>query len=73
MPQLVVAALLGAGLYAGYRWLQRANALMTENLKRAEADLKQRAADGAGQIAEKDLGALEFDPKSGVYKPARRH
>jgi hypothetical protein len=73
MPQLVVAAIIGAGLYAGYRWFQRAGALMADELKRAEDEAKSRTSNAAGQIAEKDLGALEFDPKSGVYKPAKRH
>ncbi len=72
MPQLVVAAMIGAGLYAGYRWFQRAGAIMAEQ-KRAEDDAKRRTSDAAGQITEKDLGVLEFDPKSGVYKPAKRH
>ncbi|HWB45170.1 MAG TPA: hypothetical protein VG900_06980 [Hyphomicrobiaceae bacterium] len=67
MPQLFVLALLGAGLYAGYRWV-RATKQVAAELRRANEDLRRRAA---GRI-EKDLGALEYDPASGVYRPVDR-
>lgn len=69
MPQVIVMALLGAGLYAGYRWFARASREMAAELQRAQDETTRRARAGA---IEKDLGALEFDPASGVYRPAKR-
>ena len=67
MPQLLVLALLGAGLYAGYRWVRAAKEVAAE-LRRADEDFRRRAG---GRI-EKNLGTLEFDPLSGVYRPVDR-
>ena len=68
MPQVIALALLGAGLYAGYRWFARTAGEIGAEMRRAEDELTQKAT---GRI-EKDLGALEFDPASGVYRPAKR-
>lgn len=68
MPQLVVVALLGAGLYAGYRWISRAARQVLEEAERAQRAQAQRAE----AVVIKDLGALELDPASGVYKPKQR-
>ncbi|MDX2203555.1 MAG: hypothetical protein NW223_12460 [Hyphomicrobiaceae bacterium] len=64
MPQLMVAALLGAGLYAGYRFVAR----MAEEARRAQEELVRQAT-GA---VEKNLGTLEYDPVAGVYRPSKR-
>ena len=69
MPQLVVLALVGAGLYAGYRWFARTSRQLAAEVKRTEEELRRRAS---GAAIEKDLGALEYDPATGVYKPAKR-
>ena len=70
MPQVFLLAALGAGLYAGYRALLRAGEKMAAELKRSEDEVQQRTAPRAtGPQHEKDLGTLEFDPRSGVYKP----
>jgi hypothetical protein len=69
VPQVIALALLGAGLYAGYRWYARASRQIIAQMKRAEDELQRRAA---GQPVEKDLGMLEYDPASGVYKPVER-
>ena len=68
MPQVIALALLGAGLYAGYRWFTRTARAIGAEMQRDEDELGQRAT---GRI-EKNLGALEFDPASGVYRPARK-
>jgi hypothetical protein len=68
VPQVIALAFLGAGLYAGYRWLARAAGDIGEGMRRTEDELARKAA---GRI-EKDLGALEFDQASGVYRPAKR-
>jgi hypothetical protein len=69
MPQVIALALLGAGLYAGYRWMRRATRELADRMRHTEEALRQEA--GAGRI-EKNLGALEYDPAAGVYRPVRR-
>ncbi len=66
MPQLMVLALVGAGIYAGYRWLWRPARMIAAEVRRAE-DRTRRA-----RSLEKDMGTLEYDPISGVYRPVRR-
>jgi hypothetical protein len=68
VPQVIVLALLGAGLYAGHRWLARTSHEIAAELHRAEDALRQSPA---GRPLEKDLGTLEYDPASGVYKPVK--
>ena len=68
MPQVIALALLGAGLYAGYRWLTRTTHEIAAPMQGAEEELRQEAA----SRIEKNLGALEYDPSSGVYRPARK-
>lgn len=67
MPQLVVLALVGAGLYAGYRWYARASERLATEVKRTEDELRRRA-----RVAVKEMGTLEYDPASGVYRPSKR-
>jgi hypothetical protein len=67
MPQLIVVALLGAGFYAGYRLVMRTKDLMAD-LRRAEDEVRR----GTAGALEKDMGALEYDAASGVYRPAKR-
>jgi hypothetical protein len=71
MPQLVGLMLLGAGLYAGFRALKRSANRLAEDFRRAEAE-RLRRAETESRLAEKDLGRLELDPASGVYKPTGR-
>jgi hypothetical protein len=68
MPQVFVLALVGVGLYAGYRWFVQASRKVAAEVKRTEDELRRRAAGG---VLEKDMGTLEYDPASGVYRPKR--
>jgi hypothetical protein len=68
MPQVIALALLGAGLYAGYRWFTRTTPEIAAPMQRAEEEFRQEAA----SRIEKNLGALEYDPSSGVYRPAEK-
>jgi hypothetical protein len=63
VPQIAILALIGGGLYAGYRWLYAAQEI-TADVRRSEDELRRRAV-------VKDMGALEYDPASGVYRPKR--
>lgn len=65
MPHLIGLILLGAGIYAGYRGFVRLADRMREELQRAQEEAHRPV------VVEKDLGALEYDPVSGVYRPRR--
>jgi predicted negative regulator of RcsB-dependent stress response len=67
MPQLIALALIGAGAVAGYRWFNRQMEAARAAAERAESELRRAAETAAG--APKDLGRLELDMASGVYKP----
>lgn len=64
MPQLVFAALIGAGFYAGYRYASRQ---LGKDKRSAEAAAERTSRDAAN--APRDLGNLERDPVTGVYRP----
>lgn len=68
MPQLFALALIGAGFYAGYRLVVRTKELLAD-LERGEDEVRRPAP---GSALEKDMGPLEFDSTSGVYRPAKR-
>ncbi len=66
MPQLLIAVLAGAGIFAASRAIARTLEAHAEaNRQRAEA--RKRAAQ-AGHHP-KDLGSLEYDSATGVYRP----
>lgn len=68
MPQFVGLVLIGAGVWAGYKALLRLSQRAAAELRRAEDEMRRKATDAS----EKDLGALQFDPETGVYKPTPR-
>lgn len=83
MPQLVVIAVAGAALWAGYRWLARETSTIKDSLQAAEAELRRRAEEAtaaqtagasdadvapAGKVDMKELPKLELDPHSGEYR-----
>ena len=73
MPQVIALALFGAGLYAGYRWLARAVGSIGPTIARARDEPRQQSPGPSQVRIEKDLGALEWDPAGGVYRPAKRN
>ena len=64
---IALALLLGVAVHVGYRWFARSAHEAGAEL-RADHELPQNSA---GRL-ERDLGALEYDPASGVYRPVRR-
>ncbi len=69
MPQLLGLVLFGAAAVAGYKSLQRAIGRASGRAT-GHGDGVQNDPDKAGQQAVmKDLGALELDEQTGVYKP----
>ena len=71
MPQLIGLALAGAALYAGYKRLSKELRRAAQAAERARAEFRRRA--GEATSGPKDLGALEWDEKAGVYRPSGKH
>jgi hypothetical protein len=67
MPQLIMFALLGVGFYAGYRWFVHA-----DKLAESFEDMPDPTRPARGGAIEKDMGKLEYDATSGVYRPSQR-
>jgi hypothetical protein len=67
MPQIVAAVLIGAGLAAGMKWLVKELSKVADPMRVAPHE-RERSQPVA--CAPKDLGALVYDAKSGVYRPA---
>lgn len=66
MPPLIAAVLVGVGAYAGLKAFQK----VLSNWSEIETSASQQAATTT-TAAEKDLGTLEFDPATGVYRPGK--
>jgi len=64
MPPLIVAVLLGAGAYAGFRAVRHFLSQSSDD-GIAPAD----GGNGSPMESEKDLGRLELDPATGIYRP----
>jgi hypothetical protein len=69
VAQLIMLALAGAALYAGYRWLWRPARMIAAEVRRAEDEIRRATA----RSSTKDMGRLEYDPRTGVYRPSRRN
>ena len=73
MPQLMALLLVGASAYVGYRTVKER--IERSRQRRSDAESKAgRAGEAPEQPAArkgepKDLGALELDPATGVYRP----
>jgi len=67
MPHIFAAALIGAGVYAGAKWLARTLTEQAHEAARVAEDMRRRA--GQGSRSPKDLGALEYDAANQVYRP----
>lgn len=68
MPQLLALALVGAGLYAGYRWVARSAREVLAESERRTAAARQRHRQGEPI----DRGALVWDESAQVYRPNSR-
>jgi hypothetical protein len=67
MPHLLFLAAVGAGAYAGYRVLKSTIAGLATQMEEAKVEVRERAKAKDAR----DLGVLEYDPQSGVYRPRR--
>ena len=69
-PSSIVMALIGAGLYAGYRWMHTRSGRNHSRMHRAEDELQ--ATRGQAAASRRTWAALEYDPATGVYRPQKR-
>lgn len=69
MPQVMAAVLVGAGIAAGIKWLMKEVARVVDDTRLAPEEMRQGEPVG---LAPKDLGALEYDATTGVYRPVRK-
>lgn len=65
MPPLVLIAAIGAGCYAGYR-------LASKLLATASAEKPEVQRARTSRAPTRDLGDLEWDSKTGAYRPKER-
>lgn len=68
MPQKIVILLIGAGLYASYRWW-KAHA---EKVEASKVKVKAKPAGERATSRARDLGPLVLDPVTGHYRPVDR-
>ncbi|MBL8883386.1 MAG: hypothetical protein JNL45_10080 [Hyphomicrobium sp.] len=69
MPPLIVLAIAGAGLYAGYKLFAK---LIEQAHTPAKSDAERWKREAAAHANEpKDLGGLEWDEQSGAYRPKK--
>ncbi|MEW5963227.1 MAG: hypothetical protein AB1749_06645 [Pseudomonadota bacterium] len=69
MPQVLLLIAAGAGLYAGYKWLSKE---LQSAVAEAERMAEQASVRKEAAAEPKDLGTLELDVRTGVYRPASR-
>jgi hypothetical protein len=62
MPPVIFAAVIGAGLYAGYR-------LFTKLVEQARTPPKTPSKTAGKGGEPKNLGGLEWDDQAGAYRP----
>jgi hypothetical protein len=68
MPQALLLAVIGTGLYAGLKWMARTLEEQAATAQRQAEELSRRAAASRGGEP-RDLGRLEWDDSEGVYRP----
>jgi hypothetical protein len=67
MPPLILLALVGSGCYAGYKLFSKL-VEQAQTPSRDETERVRREARAATGTT-RNLGELEWDEKSGVYRP----
>jgi hypothetical protein len=67
MPQIVAVVLIGAGIAAGVKWIAKEVAKVAQATRLATEDIKPHEP---MSVAPRDLGALEYDAETGVYRPS---
>lgn len=71
MPHVFALMIAGAGLYAGYKWMSRVVGEAQQAARLREAELREAMTQRA-HGPPKDLGTLELDPATGVYRPRQQ-
>jgi hypothetical protein len=68
MPPLIFAAVIGAGCYAGFKFFSKL-VQQAQMPSRSETERVRRQQANAAAGTTRDLGELEWDEKTGVYRP----
>lgn len=66
MPQLLILAAIGAGVYFGGRWVRKTVSKINRDLEKAANIRRQEKS--KTPPPEKDFAELKKDPKTGVYR-----
>jgi len=69
MPHVVAFVLIGAGVAAGLTWAAKELRRASHNPRLARQKPRRRPH---VTTSPKDLGALEWDAKAGVYRPSAK-
>ena len=68
MPPLILAGVASTILWFGWKWLKKEQARIAAELVAARENLERREQNVRADRA-KDAGRLDYDPKSGEYRP----
>lgn len=68
MPQLIGLVIVGAGIWAGVKAIQLVAERFSATATSAPSEQDEGASARAG-VVERDLGRLEADPRTGIYRP----
>lgn len=71
MPQVIALMVAGAGIYSAAKWLSKELSRHAEAARR-QAEAMAKAAEAAAAGSPKDLGTLEYDADTQVYRPVAR-
>lgn len=66
MPQVLLLAAIGTGLYAGLKWAAKT---LEAQAAAAACHAEDAHRQAAARMTPIDRGTLEWDPSAGVYRP----
>ncbi|MEL7049394.1 MAG: hypothetical protein AAFO75_10620 [Pseudomonadota bacterium] len=66
MPQAILVAAMGLGLYAGYRLARRVSSVKPF---KSDGTAERRGQRKPTSRAVRDMGTMSRDPSTGVYRP----
>lgn len=64
MPQLLLMAVAGVGLWYGYKWVRKEQERVRSQLREAESELSKRE--------KRNRPSLKQNPETGIYEPVAK-